>query len=76
MSREEFNLIIGQAIKKRRGEHGWTLDDVIALTGDLFSRSSLSAYENGTLEINIYQFFLLEKLLGKLPRPELSITIN
>jgi len=76
MTKEQFNVAVGQAIQERRKAHGWTLDDVLPFVGGAFSRSSLSAIEHGRQELRIYEFFLLEKLLGALPRPEITMTLT
>lgn len=76
MTKKAYNEALGKAIAERRNEKKWTLDDVLLLTGNVFSRSSLNAIERGTQELRIYDFFLLEKVLGKLPRPEFTVTIT
>lgn len=76
MTQQDYKDLIGKAIAEQRKAKGWTLEDLSLLVGKVFSRSSLNAIEHGKQDLSVYEYFLLEKLLGKLPRPEITVNIS
>lgn len=76
MTQQSYKELVGKAIADQRKAKNWTLDDLTLLLGNAFSRSKLNAIENGKQDLSVYEFFLLEKLLGNLPRPEITVTIS
>lgn len=65
--------MLGKTIKKRRELLGRTLEEVSKWTDREMSRSSVWAVEQGSQELDVYDFFCLEKILGELPRPDIKI---
>lgn len=76
MTKKEFNIAFGQSIAKQRKARGWTLDNLVEILGNSISRSTLSSIEHGRQELNCYEFFILEKMLGEIPRPNIKVTFE
>lgn len=74
MNKKEYAVAVGKHLKERREMLGKTLEQVAEFMGGIPSRSSLGAIELGRQNIDAYDLFKLEKLLGEVIRPTIKIT--